>query len=457
MINFNVAAQVSSENKIKVDLLFSKWNKANSPGAALGIMENGKIIYSNGYGMADLEHDIFISDSTVFYMGSLSKQFVTMCILLLEEQGKLKLDDKVQKYLPDFPEYGSAITIQHFIHHTSGVRDNLTLWELAGKSILDHIDVNEMYELIKRQKSLNFAPGERYLYSNSCYFMLSLIVEKVSGMTLRSFAHQNIFKPLGMNHTFFGDDNTRIIKNRAFSYNEGMESFQNNIMRFDLVGSGGLYSNIKDMYRWDQNFYKNTLGKRSQNIINKMHQDGRLNNGQSCGYAYALQNGKYRGLKTVAHGGALAGFRSFYIRFPDEKFSVVILGNLNNLNTEQLTHNVADIMLNEKLLPPTDSKKSIETTLTKTLALDPDLVKPEQYSGLFYSEELDVVYSISVNNNGLMYSINNKAPKKLKYNGTDIFSTSESFVIKFERDSSFKISGFNLDAGRVTGLRFIRK
>ena len=205
---FESTAQLGSENQIKVDQIFSQWNHKNSPGAALSIIKDGKIIYSKGYGMADLEHDIPVTDSTIFYIGSVSKQFVTMCILLLEEQGKLKLDDKVQKYLSDFPEYESPITIQHFIHHTSGVRDNLTLWELAGNSILDHIDKEEMYQMIKRQKTLNFPSGEKYLYSNSCYFMLALIIEKVSGESLKSFAQKNIFQPLSMNHTFFGDDNT---------------------------------------------------------------------------------------------------------------------------------------------------------------------------------------------------------------------------------------------------------
>jgi CubicO group peptidase (beta-lactamase class C family) len=236
-------------------------------------------VYANGYGLADLEHDVKITPSTVFYIGSVSKQFVTFCILLLEEQGKLNLDDPIQKYFPDFPVYESPLTIRHFIHHTSGVRDYLTLMDLKGRSYLDHITVDEVYELIKRQSTLNFKPGEQYLYSNSCYFMLALIVEKVSGEPIRKFAATNIFEPLGMNHTQFYDDNTNIIKNRAFSYAKDETKkvgFDNLIMRFDLVGSGGVYSTIEDLYLWDQNFYHNKLGKGGQAIITKMHQDGIL-------------------------------------------------------------------------------------------------------------------------------------------------------------------------------------
>ena len=159
-----------------------------------------------------------ITPSSVFYIASVSKQFVTMSILLLEEQGKLSLDDEIQKHLPDFPKYKDPLTIRHFIHHTSGVRDNLTLWNLAGKDVYDHIDRDAMYEMIKRQKELNFKPGEKYLYSNSCYFMLALIVEKVSGLPIKEFAAKNMFEPLGMKNTHFHDDQYHIVKNRVFSY-----------------------------------------------------------------------------------------------------------------------------------------------------------------------------------------------------------------------------------------------
>jgi len=165
-------AQISSEQQAELDKLFENWNKKNTPGVAVGIVRDGRLVFSKGYGIADLEHDVPISPRSVFYIASVSKQFVTMSILLLEEQGKLSLDDEIQKHLPDFPRYQAPLTIRHFIHHTSGVRDGLSLWNLAGKDIYDHIEEDAMYDLIKRQKELNFTPGERYLYSNSCYFML---------------------------------------------------------------------------------------------------------------------------------------------------------------------------------------------------------------------------------------------------------------------------------------------
>ena len=345
-----------------IDALFKQWEQPNMPGAALGVIKDGKLVYAKGYGLADLEHDVQITPSSVFYIGSVSKQFVTFSLLLLEEQGKIDLDDKIQKYLPDFPEYNSPLTIRHFIHHTSGVRDYLSLMALKGRSYLDNADVDEVYDLIKNQKELNFQPGEKYMYSNSCYFMLAMIVEKASGQSMKSFAAEHIFKPLGMKSTLFHDDNKDLIKNRVFSYEKktGGTGFNNLISRFDLVGSGGVYTSIEDLFLWDQNFYNNKLGKGGQDLINKMHQEGQLNNGTSSGYAFALMNGKYKGMKTVHHSGSLAGYRSQLMRFPDEKVSVIILANRGDANPTRLTYQVADIVLKEQFVK--EVKEEVENT-----------------------------------------------------------------------------------------------
>ena len=453
----NGYSQISSVERTKVDEVFKPWNSNSSPGAALGIIKNGKLVYARGYGMADLEHNIPITDTTIFYIGSVSKQFVTMCVLLLEEQGKLSLDDRVQKYLPDFPEYNAPLTIRNFIHHTSGVRDNLTLWDLAGNDYLNDIDKDEMYQLIKRQKELNFTPGEKYLYSNSCYFMLGLIIEKVAGESLHDFAQKNIFSPLGMRSTLFQDDNTRIIKNRAFSYISEDGGLKNQIMRYDLVGSGGIYSNIRDLYLWDQNFYHNKLGKGSQALIEKMHKDGMLNNGESSGYAFAIQNGTYRALRTVSHGGALASYRSFLLRFPDQKLSVIILGNVTPIPIGRLPFSVADIML-EKQLAPLQPEANTSSTVNSPKHEEVIPTKDvKQYIGSFYSEELEVTYQITENNSQLFCSIKNKKPLLLKPESQDLFLIGEEMELKFERDSNNQITGFEVNAGRVTNLKFRRK
>lgn len=344
----SLGLQGQIRQKASIDSLFASWDSISTPGAALGIVQDGRLVYSKGYGSADLEHDIPITPASVFYIGSVSKQFVTFCILLLEEQGKLNLDDRIQEYLPDFPEYEAPLTIRHFIHHTSGVRDYLTLMGLKGRDYLDHSTPEEVYQLIKRQRELNFTPGERYLYSNSCYFMLAMIVEKASGQSIREFARENIFSPLGMANTQFYDDNRDLVKNRVFSYMPDGDGFDNLIMRFDLVGSGGVYSSVEDLFLWDQNFYDNKLGKGGQALIDKMQTEGTLNNGESAGYAFALNIGDYKGLKTVSHGGALAGYRAQLLRFPDERFSVILLANRGDANPTEKCYRVADILLKDR-------------------------------------------------------------------------------------------------------------
>jgi CubicO group peptidase (beta-lactamase class C family) len=234
-------------------------------------------MYSKGYGIADLEHDIKISSSSVFNICSISKEFVSFSLLLLEEQGKLNLDDTVQTYLPDFPEYDAPLTIRHLINHTSGIRDVKKLIQLKGKNILDNLEPEEVYALIKHQKTLEFSPGDKFAWSNSDYFILSMIIEKVSGQSLKTFTQEHIFGPLGMKSSLFYDDNTDLIKNRVFSYNKknAEDGFDNVIMRFHLVGSFGAYSTIEDLFLWDQNFYNNKLGKGGQKIIKNMHKKER--------------------------------------------------------------------------------------------------------------------------------------------------------------------------------------
>ena len=458
----NVTGQLSSDDKVKIDNLFQKWDHSDSPGAALGIIQDGNLIYARGYGMADLEHNIPIDQTSVFYIGSVSKQFVTMCILLLEEQGKLDLDDEIQEYLPDFPRYDDPLTIRHFIHHTSGVRDYLTLWWLTGKDYMDHIDEDDVYALIKRQKTLNFTPGERYLYSNSCYFMLAMIVEEASGVSIKEFARKNLFEPLGMMNSHFHDDYLHLIKNRVFSYspNEDGDIYNNLIMRFDLVGSGGVYTNVEDLYLWDQNFYQNVLGNGGQAIIHKMHEEGVLNNGESAGYAFALHNDTYRGLKTVSHGGSLAGYRSQLVRFPDQKFSVIVLANISTFKPTARAHEVANILLTSQFTEDVPSKQSqSQMSDSPTTEAPPSYSAQElsQFAGNYYSDELKVFYDFIIRDNALIMYINGKEIFPLRAVKPNVFTQDRSGTITFEQNKAGTITGFSLDAGRVQNLKFIRE
>jgi CubicO group peptidase (beta-lactamase class C family) len=328
----------------RVDAVFAEWDDPGSSGCALGVIRDGEFLYRRGYGMASLELDVPISSSTIFYIGSTSKQFVSASIMLAQEGGYLSVDDDIRKYVPEIPDYGKTITIRRLLHHTSGLRDYLTLWGLAGEEIADIHEADEALEMIARQKALNFEPGAEYLYSNSGYFMLSVILERATGVSLREFAHEYIFEPLGMKNTHFHDDHTHIIEGRAIGHLRRRDgSTALNMSNFAQVGSGGLYTSVDDLLLWDRNYYDNELG--DGDLIHRMLVRGVLNSGDTLSYAAALRIGEYKGLSTVAHGGALGGYRAEFLRFPDQRFSVICLCNLGAINPSGLARRVADVYL----------------------------------------------------------------------------------------------------------------
>ena len=356
----------ADERADRVDKLFNQWDKVDTPGCALAVIKDGKIIYKRGYGMANLEHNIPISPKTVFYIGSVSKQFVAFSTAILAKQGKLSLDDDIRKYVPELPDYGTPVTIRHLLHHTSGLRDYLALLDIAGIDF-GYFHEKDVLELITRQKELNFKSGEEYLYSNSGYFLLAVIVERASGKSLRKFAEENIFRPLGMKNSHFHDDYTEIIKDRASGYYPaGKGKYKNFISTFDCVGSGGLFTSVEDLFLWDQNFYHHKVG--GKDLINFILTRGTLNNGKKLNYAFAFRIESYKGLKTVGHGGALGGYRSAFIRFPEQNFSVICLSNLSSFNPTKLCQQVADIYLADQFkeerartgVKPTEKAKFIK-------------------------------------------------------------------------------------------------
>jgi CubicO group peptidase (beta-lactamase class C family) len=366
----------------RVDKLFAKWDKPDSPGCALAIIKDGRIIYKKGYGMANLEQGIPITPKSVFYIGSVSKQFVSMSIALLVKQGKLSLDDDIRKYLPEMPDYGTPITIQNLIYHTSGVRDYLTLLGIAGIDFGSYHE-DDVIELIARQKELNFKPGEQYLYSNSGYFMLAVVVKRASGKSLREFADEHIFKPLGMENSHFHDDYTMLIKNRASGYfPAGAEKYRNFISTFDCVGSGGLFTSVEDLFLWDQNFVHKKVG--GKDVFDLMHTKGKLNSGKELDYAFAITIGGYKGLRTVGHGGALGGYRSDILRFPEQNFSVICLSNLSSFNPSRITRQVADIYLADQFkqevkpeIEATEEEKFIQLSEEKLKEKEGDYIQPK--------------------------------------------------------------------------------
>lgn len=439
----------------KVDEIFKQWDRADSPGAALGIFKNGRIIYARGYGIANLEYSLPWSSKNPSRIGSISKQFIAMCIAILAEQGKLSLDDDIRKFFPDWPEYNGVITIKHLLYHTSGVREYLTLVELMGKPEGSGYiyTPNELVRTLSRQKELNFKPGEMFSYSNSGYFLLSEIINRVSGMKTSTFAKKYIFAPLEMNNTHFHDDPNMIVKNRAYGYSPKEEGgFRLDILRLKVIGDLGVFTTIEDFFKWDQNFYDNKLGNGTQNLINVMLTKGKLNNGEILPYAFGLNISLYGGLRTISHGGSAVGYQAQYMQFPDQRFSIVILSNLSNFNTGRIARKIADLYLVDQFLEPPTPRQRKRPKRDRPEPITLSSSQLQKYAGNYYSDELDITYTLDVENNNLILKLRETSSTLTSYS-TEKFGWGRR-NLNFMRDREKRITGFVLQEGIVKNIKF---
>lgn len=458
-------AQVQDKKSAAVDEIFADVAAPGSPGCALAVARNGKSIYEKGYGLANIEENVSITPQTVFDIGSTSKQFTAASILLLEKQGKLSIHDDIRKYVPEIPDYGGKITILHLLNHTSGLRDYLTLFELAGINTDSVTTDEDALEIIANQKALNFEPGSEWLYSNSGFFLLSVIVKRVSGKTLAQFAAENIFTPLEMKNTVYRGDHTQVVANRALAYDEKEKEhgYSLNVSYFEQTGDGAVHTSVGDLLKWDENLYSGQIG--GKDFLAELQEPGKLNNGKTLKYAKGLMVGNYRGLPMVEHGGSWGGYRAQLLRFPEQHFSVVCLCNVGNAGPEKRALRVADIYLSEQMKEPAPRVKEAEKREKKaSVAVSPE--KLAQYKGSFYSDELRVTYLLAVEDGKLKLKnlqsgdgfLHAAEHMELRPVGSDEFRVDdEGLEFAFEHDSSGNVSGFRLDAGRTRGIEFRRK
>lgn len=334
----------------RVDSVFAEYDKTDSPGCALGVIRSDELIYARGYGMANLDLGAAITPASVFRIGSTSKQFTAAAVVLAAQNGELSLDDDIREHLPEMPDYGRTISIRDLLHHTSGVRDYLGLMYLAGLRGDDWFTDDEVVAIVARQKATNFEPGSEYLYSNSGYFLISQIIKRATGLTLRDYAQEHVFRPLGMTHTHFHDDHNEIVANRASGYAPAPGgAVRISMTTLDMVGDGGVFTTVEDLLLWDRNFYVPRVG--GDEFLRTMLRRGVLTGGDTLDYALGLRHGTYRGLPTVRHGGAWVGFRAEMIRFPEQRLSVICLCNLATASPWELAERVADVFLADLLEP----------------------------------------------------------------------------------------------------------
>ena len=456
-----VAAQKNAAWQRDVDRIFATWNRPDSPGCATAIYKNDRILYERGYGMADIEHAVPITPATVFYVGSVSKQFTAFAAALAIEQGLMRPDDSIRKYLPELPPYADTITIRHLVHHTSGLRDFYTLLSIAGRRQDALFDNASILRLAAKQTALNFAPGDDYLYSNTGYTLLAMVVGRAAKTTFGEFARERIFKPLDMPVTHFGDDATRLVKDRAYGYTWGSRGEP----RLDTpggerVGAGGLFTNVRDLLRWDQNFYSAKVGGRT--LIDRVQTPGLLNSGSALTYAWGLQVGAYRGLKVVEHSGSLGGYRAHLARYPDRHVSVAVLCNLGVITPGSLVQQIADIVIGEEFPQPKPTPGQTpgagaggaQTSSSRPSSIAGPVVTDA--AGVYTSSELDATFTVTTRNGRLLLKRDEDAEPQPLQPGADGQYRLRTLIIRFVRDSEGKIEALLVDAGRVRDVRFQR-
>jgi CubicO group peptidase (beta-lactamase class C family) len=421
----------------EIDALFSEYTN-KTPGCALGVMQDGKFTYRKGYGMANLEHDIPITPSSVFRIGSTSKQFTAAAVALLAERNQIDLDDPVSKYFPEFPAWAGGVAVMNLVNHSSGIRDYLQLTWLQGLvNDSDYYSDDYVIELLARQRETNFPPGTEYLYSNSGYLLLAHLVERVSGQPLKEYAAANIFGPLDMENSHFHDDHTHIVPGRASGYAPREEGFRSSETTLDMVGDGGVYTSVDDLLQWERNFEANRLGGGDE-LIGRLTTPGVFNDGRPMDYAFGLTVENYRGLDVVHHGGAFVGYRAMFMRFPAEHLAITLLCNRSDAEPEARAFAVADILLAERLAP-------LDTTADAATHLPVDESKLVHFVGDFWNEEEGFAAEIALEK-GKLWAVH--SPERRN----ELKPVGENRFVMLDVPARVVID-FDLEGGRVTGMR----
>lgn len=319
------AARTASDPQAALDAITAPLAKPGSPGCAAAAADRGRRIATGVFGLADLEHHVPVSADSVFEAGSVSKQFTAAAILLLAADGKIALGDNVRKYLPELPDYGTPITLDHLLSHTSGLRDwgqvaSIGGWERGTRAYTN----DDVLRIVARQKALNYRPGDEYSYTNSGYNLMALIVERVSGHSLAAFTKARLFGPLGMTHTGWRDDFRRVVANHAIAYDVAGNGWQEARPFEDAYGNGGLLTTVGDLLIWNEALSADRIGP---GITARMQQRATLNDGRRIAYARGLIVGDYRGVGSVSHSGSTGGYRAWLERYPANGLSVAVLCN----------------------------------------------------------------------------------------------------------------------------------
>ncbi len=425
-----------------MDALMREVYKENEPGATVLVAKNGKPVFRKGYGMANLELGVANEPHMVFRLGSITKQFTAVSILMLYEQGKLKLEDEITQYLPDYPTHGHAITILHLLYHTSGIKSYTGMPEWLPMMNKD-MTVEEMVNFFKNQP-MEFAPGEKWNYNNSGYFLLGAIIEKLSGMTYAEFVHKNIFEPLGMDHTYY-DMPTNIIPGRVSGYKVTADGFENAnyISMTQPYAAGSLASSVDDMLLWDEALYGEKLV--SQETLKKAWTSGKLNNGETFNYGFGWAVAKINGTRIITHGGGINGFLTDGVRLPDDHVYVSMLTNAEKPFPDLLAYKLAALAAGRPYQDPESVEVPVEVL--------------QKYPAVYTIQSVGFDIPVEFVDGKLMchLPISTNPNSELKpLSETEFFISDSPHRITFELDADGAVTGLTIltiYGGKMKGIR----
>ncbi len=436
----------------KVDAVFARWTK-ETPGCSVGASIKGKVVVNKAYGMADLEHDVPNTADTIFEAGSVSKQFTAAAMLILAREGKISFDDPVRKYIPELPDYGVPLTIRHMLNHMSGLRDWGAVAGIAGAPRTSRVYTHaNVLDIVSRQQALNFTPGAQYSYSNTGYNLAAIIVARVSGKSFADFTKERIFTPLGMTHTSWRDDFTRIVKNRAIAYEQIPQGFHQEMPFENVHGNGGLLTTVGDLLLWNENFVTPKVGDAS--FLLEQQKVGIFNDGKPGTYALGIVVSTYRGQKEVGHSGSTAGYRAHLVRYPDLGVSIAVLCNGSSGLATAYAHSVADVLMPGAFAPPPAAvppvmpSQPIRPTREELVALE----------GTYVSDEAETVFTLAMSGESLVLRRRpDTAIRLVPSFAKDVFQAITIGTITFRRDASGKVTALSVGQDRVFDLRFDKR
>lgn len=441
---------------------------SDEPGGVIALVQGGKMLFSQNYGLANLEYDIPIDANTPFQMASASKPFTAFAIGMLAEQNKLSLDDDVRKHLTWMPEFEHVITIRHLLNHSSGLKDVWNLWEMSGGRNDGIVTQEQIVELLKNQRELNYKPGERFQYNNGGYVLLAEIVSTVTKQKFSLWMAENIFIPLGMDSTIVYDDYQQIMKQRAYSYESKYFGLKNLLVNKSLVGSVNVYSTVNDLSRWAGNLNTGKVG--GKQLIKNMHQKSRLNDGTFKNYNFGVIVLKHNGLIKIQQGGTTAGFKSRINYYPQLDAAVIVMANTPDFNVRSIAHKTAEIFFAKEMqldsdlpiqaqVPGAYSKKRPTIPTAEIFLKQQQLKSINDYPGTYYSEELNTTYKVVIDNKTLVltyprgtFPLNPKSLDRFGLNNDWFFD----WELIFERGEDNQIQYIRLDHARAQNVRFKR-